>query len=228
VSSTDHPIFHELINLVGKKTGFPIVLNTSLNGPGAPIIERPFEAFEFFLNNTVDCAWIDGVLFAKPAPFSNTGSSGIDTSIFSQSLEGTNASDLDGLKDRLNLIFPDLLPWERRLLSLSREFLGWMEANRKKTTIRYKKGAVEYPLAETLPMYMTSRYEAVNVESTPCLGVANIATVTYKAFGDLNETDSQRDGFYTLTHLRSALSEIYGTIGDEEIVTIYDISFRRT
>lgn len=49
VSKTEAPEFYRLLQNIGTRTGFPIVLNTSLNGPSQPIVERPREAFEFLL-----------------------------------------------------------------------------------------------------------------------------------------------------------------------------------
>ncbi len=47
-------------------TGVPVLLNTSLNGPGEPIVERPEEAVAFFrAGEEVDGLWLDGV-FVRP------------------------------------------------------------------------------------------------------------------------------------------------------------------
>ena len=49
VSQDDHPTFWKLIDLVGERTGFPVVLNTSFNVRGQPIVCNPDEALETFL-----------------------------------------------------------------------------------------------------------------------------------------------------------------------------------
>jgi carbamoyltransferase len=41
-------------------TGFGVVLNTSFNGPGEPIIEKPEEALQFLLTTNLDALYIDG------------------------------------------------------------------------------------------------------------------------------------------------------------------------
>lgn len=43
----------------------PILLNTSLNGPGQPIVETPEEAFSFFRNSEIDMLFSDGILISK-------------------------------------------------------------------------------------------------------------------------------------------------------------------
>jgi carbamoyltransferase len=41
-------------------TGIAAVLNTSLNGPGQPIIQTPSEALDFFLSSPLDALYLDG------------------------------------------------------------------------------------------------------------------------------------------------------------------------
>ncbi len=43
-----------------RDTGMPVVMNTSLNSPGEPIVERPAEALNFFIDHAVDVLYIDG------------------------------------------------------------------------------------------------------------------------------------------------------------------------
>ena len=46
----DDFLYEVLVNLE-RKTGYPVIVNTSLNGKGQPIIETPSGAVEFFLSN---------------------------------------------------------------------------------------------------------------------------------------------------------------------------------
>ncbi|ASL43234.1 Decarbamoylnovobiocin carbamoyltransferase [Burkholderia sp. AD24] len=46
--------YHEVINAFYVKTHCPVVMNTSLNGPGEPIIETPEAAIEFLRNTSDD------------------------------------------------------------------------------------------------------------------------------------------------------------------------------
>jgi carbamoyltransferase len=227
VSSESQPRFHQLIRLVGERTGAPIILNTSLNGPRQPIIEEPHDALTFLLDNDVDCCWIEGVLFLKTTSGGMSERLPIDASSFSIALSEAPEQELGTLREVLQLMFPDLLIRRRQSLSLRATFLQWVEDMTKETTIRYKKGAVEYPSARILPMYRTERYEPVQVGKTPFVGEATITKISYKAFGDLDVKDALNDGFRSLAELRSALAEIYGPIAENEIVTIYTISFAK-
>jgi carbamoyltransferase len=51
--------FYALIQNFHRLSGIPIVLNTSFNGPGVPIVEQPEEAIEFLLNSTLDALFIE-------------------------------------------------------------------------------------------------------------------------------------------------------------------------
>lgn len=48
------PLLHELITAFAALTGLPLVLNTSLNTKGEPLIEHPEQAIIFLLNSGVD------------------------------------------------------------------------------------------------------------------------------------------------------------------------------
>ena len=46
-------------------SGIPVVLNTSFNGPGEPIVETPTEALRFLTENDIDSVYIDGRRFTR-------------------------------------------------------------------------------------------------------------------------------------------------------------------
>jgi len=54
VSKKNNPLYYDLINAFYKKTGVPVVLNTSFNRHGLPIINHPKEAVEHLLWGAVD------------------------------------------------------------------------------------------------------------------------------------------------------------------------------
>jgi carbamoyltransferase len=62
VSATDNPAFHHLLGAVGKKTGRQMVLNTSFNVKGQPIVNTPTEAIETFLGTGIDCLFLENHL----------------------------------------------------------------------------------------------------------------------------------------------------------------------
>ena len=62
VSEKDNAAFHQLIKAVGKKTGREMVLNTSFNVKGQPIVNTPEEAIETFLGTGIDCLFLENNL----------------------------------------------------------------------------------------------------------------------------------------------------------------------
>lgn len=56
---------YKLIKEFENITGIPMLINTSLNGTGQPILETPEDGEEFFNNNSVDIAVIHGEILEK-------------------------------------------------------------------------------------------------------------------------------------------------------------------
>ncbi|MEM8885611.1 MAG: carbamoyltransferase C-terminal domain-containing protein [Planctomycetota bacterium] len=54
VRREDNPRFHALITAFAERTGVPVLLNTSFNIRGEPIVEVPFDAMECFLGTGID------------------------------------------------------------------------------------------------------------------------------------------------------------------------------
>jgi carbamoyltransferase len=54
VRAADDPRFHALISALDAKTGAPVVLNTSFNLAGMPIVESPADAIQCFLQTQLD------------------------------------------------------------------------------------------------------------------------------------------------------------------------------
>jgi carbamoyltransferase len=50
----------EVVTQFEKQCGIPVLLNTSMNGPGEPIIETPEEAIEFLLRGGADILYLEG------------------------------------------------------------------------------------------------------------------------------------------------------------------------
>lgn len=60
------PWLDEILKQFGDLSGYPILLNTSLNGPDEPIIERPQEAIKWFLlHPDVDALLLDDLLITR-------------------------------------------------------------------------------------------------------------------------------------------------------------------
>jgi carbamoyltransferase len=54
VDAAHHPSFHELLTEFGKLTGVPVLLNTSFNVDGEPIVESPIDAIRCFFSTGLD------------------------------------------------------------------------------------------------------------------------------------------------------------------------------
>ena len=65
VAAEDNPAFHALLKAVGRETGREIVLNTSFNVKGQPIVNTPREAVETFLGTGIDCLFIEDNLVSR-------------------------------------------------------------------------------------------------------------------------------------------------------------------
>jgi carbamoyltransferase len=65
VSAVDNPDFHTLLRAVGRLTGRELVLNTSFNVKGQPIVNTPQEAVETFLNTGIEALFLEGWLVRK-------------------------------------------------------------------------------------------------------------------------------------------------------------------
>lgn len=65
VSSDDNPNFHALLRAVGRQTGREVVLNTSFNVRGQPIVNSPHEAVETFLGTGIDALFLENALVRK-------------------------------------------------------------------------------------------------------------------------------------------------------------------
>ncbi len=65
VSKKDNSDFHELLQAVGKLTGREMVLNTSFNVKGQPIVNTPREALQTFLGTGIEYLFLDNILVRR-------------------------------------------------------------------------------------------------------------------------------------------------------------------
>jgi carbamoyltransferase len=67
VSAEAEPLYHQLITEVGKRTGVPMVLNTSFNIRGQPIVENPNQAISTFYGSGLDILVAGSFVLEKAA-----------------------------------------------------------------------------------------------------------------------------------------------------------------
>jgi carbamoyltransferase len=73
VHREQNALFHRLLRAVERRTGVPIVLNTSFNVRGEPIVCSPEDAYNCFVNSGIDAVVIGPCLVTqKPAPTAGT------------------------------------------------------------------------------------------------------------------------------------------------------------
>ena len=65
VKPDQNPFFHRLISAFGEQSGFPVLLNTSFNVNGEPIVQSPDDAISTFFNSGLDCLAIGSFLVTK-------------------------------------------------------------------------------------------------------------------------------------------------------------------
>jgi carbamoyltransferase len=67
VNARTNPRYYQLIKQFGEATGVPVVLNTSFNLKGEPIVNTPEEAFSTFRRCGMDVLVLDHCVIAKHA-----------------------------------------------------------------------------------------------------------------------------------------------------------------
>jgi carbamoyltransferase len=65
VSGSGNEDFHALLRAVGETTGREMVLNTSFNVKGQPIVNTPQEAIETFLRTGIECLFLENILVTR-------------------------------------------------------------------------------------------------------------------------------------------------------------------
>ncbi|MCK4890368.1 MAG: hypothetical protein KAS97_10595, partial [Candidatus Aminicenantes bacterium] len=60
-----NPFYYDLINAFNKRTGCPVIINTSFNIRGEPIVNSPEDAFRVFKNTDMDFLLLDHFLITK-------------------------------------------------------------------------------------------------------------------------------------------------------------------
>jgi carbamoyltransferase len=60
-----NPLYYRAVELFGQATGVPVVLNTSFNLRGEPIVTTPFNALNTFSKSDIDTLYLDGFVVHK-------------------------------------------------------------------------------------------------------------------------------------------------------------------
>jgi carbamoyltransferase len=71
VSADDEPLVHRLLDAFERRTGIPVVVNTSLNTAGRPMVDSPRDALECFGSAPVDALVMGPFLVRRSKCFAN-------------------------------------------------------------------------------------------------------------------------------------------------------------
>jgi carbamoyltransferase len=66
IARSQHPRYYDLIRAFQARTGVPVLVNTSFNTRGAPIVCSPRDALECFWTSPLDALVIGSFLLEKP------------------------------------------------------------------------------------------------------------------------------------------------------------------
>lgn len=66
VDGKHNPLFRQLLTSFARRTGCPVLINTSFNVRGEPIVESPEDAYRCFMRTEMDCLVIGQFLLSKP------------------------------------------------------------------------------------------------------------------------------------------------------------------
>ncbi len=65
VNKLDNPRYHALINNFYEKTGCPVIVNTSFNVRGEPIVQSPLDAYKCFMRTGIDVLVLENFILNK-------------------------------------------------------------------------------------------------------------------------------------------------------------------
>ncbi len=97
---------------------------------------------------------------------------------------------------------------EQKRINFDSEYVNAILEGKKVTTIR--KGIKTYPVGRIVDLTVNNKTFAK----------AKIDKVVVKRVKELNDEDAKKDGFESRDELIRALKRIYGSVRDEEFVTI--------
>lgn len=68
VTASENALYHRLLKELGRISGIPVVLNTSFNIRGEPIVNSPSDALKCYFTTGLDALVIDRFVLEKPSP----------------------------------------------------------------------------------------------------------------------------------------------------------------
>jgi carbamoyltransferase len=60
--------YRRVLEAFEARTGVPVLMNTSFNGPGEPIVETPEQAIAFLTSSEIDAVYLEGRKLVRSEP----------------------------------------------------------------------------------------------------------------------------------------------------------------
>ena len=218
VTDARNSLFFDLIREFFTLTGIPMVLNTSFNGAGQPIVETAADAVACFFDLELDALVIGDMIILDKA-IMEVACETVSMSIGNSKAVDTPIQDIPRILRQFRKNW-QCIPRDRFLLQA--EFFGWVCEGKKTTTIRYRRDAADYPIGKCLPLYVTDDFSHIPRDNREA--ICRIEGYQVKAFGELTDSDAIKDGFRDVLELSRVLSKIYGDISNNEPVVIYRVA----
>jgi predicted NodU family carbamoyl transferase len=223
VEKGDNFLFYNLIDEFRKLTSIPLVLNTSFNGSGEPIVENFDDALKTFINLDIDYLAAGPFLIEKEKRYKE--SLMIRAEDDAALIFDLNSGSIADLKISLHKQFPFARLVPRKRFLLYSKYLDWLREGRKATTIRFNRNGIELPSGPVVPLFSTDSVKPGAKEVAA--GQVRINRVVVKHFGKLSKCDALNDGFNDLDELTRVMQEIYGNISADDCVSVYSIQLIR-
>jgi len=221
VSDLNNPLFHKLLYRYWKKSGIPLLINTSFNRSGEPIVESPLDALKCFRQMELDCLVIGDLLIRKKEKNVSMVS---DVNSDESMLGGFSVSQnpFEKLVRQILRIDPNVKIAPRLKFGLLVDYWDWILTGKKTTTVRYRPGAIDLPLDSRLPVILSETGKTPSPDLPP-VGDVEILSIDIKQYGQLTNEDAVRDGFLNVRELKLNLEKFYGPIDVSEWISIYHI-----
>ncbi len=198
-----------------------MLLNTSFNGSGHPIVELPEEAIDEFFDLKLDALLINGNLLWRKSALTDSVIAKSSDEDWLYFFRPSDLMDDDSFKSEilqcLNLFTFNNV--DRRVgFSLYDNYINWLEEGRKVTTIRFVPDGISIPVKQILPLVRTKDFNQGSMD----IETKKIKVVGFgiKRFDDLNVVDANRDGFNNTSQLKKMLRRIYPKMDNDSYVSV--------
>jgi carbamoyltransferase len=239
VEADEDSLLRHVLTAFHDRTGVPLVLNTSFNRGGRPIVESVDDAIETFASMAVNALVLGRFLIIKNlSPQLSEADLGVlprnyDIPVVVAEGEERTRLQINDMPSR-DIIrsvhgLTGMVVFVRHDFPLYGAYLDWLREGRKGTTIRFRKGGVEIPKMAELPLFETPDFgaaqrEPVVAQREPVAAMVRIQSIRYQRFGQLTTEDANKDGFKSIDDMLTAFKQIYPSLRNEDWITKYVIS----